>query len=115
MVTWYRLLDSARTPLEVVAIARDYLATWTPEEIARLPVAVRPKKLRDERDIEDLHGALVEEYRDTVATGLALDALQRLTTFMVRATIRISEVSESKATGEPSSARSKSAASRREH
>lgn len=115
MVTWYRLLDSARTPLEVVAIARDYLATWTPEEIARLPVAVRPKKLRDERDVEDLHSALVEEYRDTVATGLALDALQRLTTFMVRATIRISELAEPRATGEPSSARSKSAAPRREH
>jgi len=115
MVTWYRLLDSAKNSLEVVAIARDYLATWTPEEIARLPVAVRPKKLRDERDVEDLHSALVEEYRDTAATGLALDALQRLTTFMVRATIRISELTEPKATGEPSSTKSKSAAPRREH
>lgn len=115
MVTWYRLLDSARNSLEVVAIARDYLATWTPEEIARLPDAVRPKKLRDERDIEDLHSALVDEYRDTAATGLALDALQRLTTFMVRATIRISELTEPKPTGEPSATKSKSAAPRREH
>jgi hypothetical protein len=115
MVTWYRLLDNAKHPLEVVAVARDYLATWTPEEIARLPVSVRPGKLRDERDIEELHSTLVDQYRNTAATGLALDALQRLTTFMVRAVIRISELSEPKPTGEPSSTKPKSAASRREH
>ena len=114
MVTWYRLLDNARNSLEVVAVAREYLATWTPVEIARLPIDVRPKKLRDERDIEDLHSALVEEYRDTAAQGLSLDALQRLTTFMVRAAIRISELSEPKATGEPASTKPKSAAPRRE-
>lgn len=114
MVTWYRLLDSARGPLEVVAIARDYLATWTPEEMARLPAAVRPGKLRDERDIEELHSSLVDEYRTTTATGLALDALQRLTTFMVRAAIRISELSEPKATSEPAATKPKSAAPRRE-
>ena len=106
MVTWYRLLDSAKNSLEVVAIARDYLATWTPDEIARLPAAVRPGKLRDESDIEALHSTLVDEDRDTAATGSALDALQRITTFMVRAMIRISELSEPKAGGEPASPRS---------
>jgi len=115
MVTWYRLLDNARNSLEVVAIARDYLATWTPEEIARLPAVARPGKLRDERDMEDLHSILVEQYRSTVATGPALDALQRLTTFMVRAMIRISELSGPKPTNEPVSKKPKNAAPRREH
>lgn len=115
MVTWYRLLDNATNSLEVVAIARDYLATWTPDEIARLPAAVRPGKLRDERDIEDLHSTLVAEYRDTVATGPALEALQRLTTFMVRATIRIAELTEPKVTGEAASSKQKDAAPRRGH
>jgi hypothetical protein len=115
MVTWYRLLENARNALEVVAISRDYLATWTPGELACLPVAVRPGKLRDERDVEDLHSALVEEYRGTIATGPTLEALQRLTTFMVRATIRISELSGPKATAESGSPRPKSAAPRREH
>jgi len=115
MVTWYRLLENARNSLEVVAIARDYLATWTPEEIAHLPAAARPGKLRDERDVEELHSALVDEYRGTVATGPALDALQRLTTFMVRAAIRISELSPPAATSDPAQPKPKSAASRREH
>ena len=115
MVTWYRLLEGARNSLEVVAIARDYLATWTPDEIALLPATVRPGKLRDERDVEELHSALVDEYRTTLATGAPLDALQRLTTFMVRATIRIAELAEPKATGEPGSSKPKNAAPRREH
>jgi len=115
MVTWYRLLDNAKNSLEVVAIARDYLATWTPDEISRLPPAVRPGKLRDESDVEDLHSRLVDEYRDTAATGAALDALQRITTFMVRSTLRLAELAEPKPTGEPGSPKQKSAASRREH
>jgi hypothetical protein len=117
MVTWYRLLENAKSPLEVVAVARDYLATWTPEEIVRLPASVRPGKLRDERDIEELHARLVEEYRASKASGPALDALQRLTTFMVRAAIRISELSEERPTAEPGddSSDPKSAAPRSRH
>jgi len=116
MVTWYRLMESAKSPLEVVAIARDYLATWTPEEIARLPEVLRPGRMRDERDVEDLHARLVETYRGTTETGPALDALQRLTTFMVRAVIRISELSEGSPTAPGSgSPEQKNAAPRRGH
>lgn len=93
MVSWYRLLESARNSLEVVAITRDYLATWTPDEIARLPAAVRPGRLRDETDLEELHSRLVEEYRQTRASGAALETLQKLTSFMVRASIRVAELS----------------------
>ncbi|HEX4782322.1 MAG TPA: hypothetical protein VH301_16295 [Usitatibacter sp.] len=117
MVTWYRLLDNAKSSLEVVAAARDYLATLTPEEIGRLPTGVRPGKLRDERDIEELHARLVEEYRGSKATGQALDVLQRLTTFMVRAAIRISELSDPRPKGEPGggSSEPKNAAPRSKH
>lgn len=94
MVSWYRLLDSARNSLEVVAIARDYIATWTPEELGRLPPEVRPGRMRDERDVEALHERLVEEYRKTRATGAALEALQKMTSFMVRASIRVAELSD---------------------
>ena len=93
MVSWYRLLESARNSLEVVAVTRDYLATWTPDEIGRLPAAVRPGRLRDENDLEQLHSRLVEEYRQTRASGAALETLQKLTSFMVRASIRVAELS----------------------
>ncbi|HEX4331094.1 MAG TPA: hypothetical protein VH040_03065 [Usitatibacter sp.] len=115
MLTWYRLLDNAKSSFEVVAVARDYLATWTPAELAYLPAKVRPGKLRDESDVEELHSALVGEYRRAISTGPTLEALQRLTSFMVRASIRIAELSETRPTAEPDSSKPKLAAPRRRH
>lgn len=94
MIAWYRQVDSAKSALEVVAIVRDYLATLTPHDIGLLPAACRPGKIRDEEDIETLHGVLVEEYRITRATGEELSLLQQLTSMMVRASIRIAELRE---------------------
>ena len=57
-----------------------------------LPAPCRPGRVRDEQDIESLHACLVESYRDSRATGEELDTLQRLTSFMVRLSIRLSEL-----------------------
>jgi hypothetical protein len=48
---WKALLDDAQSERDVVALARDYLATWTPEEIATLPVDCRPGLMHDGEDI----------------------------------------------------------------
>jgi hypothetical protein len=92
MTSWIGQLENAHSTCEVVAIARDYIALWSPEEIATLPVPVRPGRMRDEGDITDLHERLVEAYRTTRATGDALATLQRLTGFMGRASIRMAEL-----------------------
>jgi hypothetical protein len=94
MIAWYRQIDSAKSTLEVVSIVRDYLATWTPHELSRLPPACRPGRLRDEQDVETLHSALVDEYRNTRATGEDLDLLQQLTSLLVRASIRLAELGD---------------------
>lgn len=99
MVSWFALLDSAKTPFEVLGVARDFMATWTPDELARLPEECRPGKLRDAEDIEALHACLVEEYRRTRATGPTLKSLQELTSFMVRASIRMAEITDAKGSG----------------
>ena len=92
ITSWYMQLDRAKTANEVVGVARDFLATWSPEDLALLPESCRPGRLRDEEDVEALHATLVEAYRQSRATGKELDALQRLTSFVVRASIRISEL-----------------------
>lgn len=92
MLFWYRLIDKAQSFAEMVAITRDYFATWTPEEIARLPVPCRPVRIRDEADIEDLHARVVEEYRNSAATGEELQLLQKMTSFAVRASVRIAQL-----------------------
>ncbi len=99
MIAWYHLLEDANSTLEVVAVARDYLASWSPQDIARLPLACRPGKLRDESDIGVLHDALIDEYRTSQASGEELARLQELTSFMVRATLRLAELSNAAAPG----------------
>jgi hypothetical protein len=93
ITTWFAQLDRAQSIPEVIAVTRDFLATWTPGELALLPEASRPSRVRDEEDLENLHSSLVEEYRSSRASGEALDALQRLTSFVVRASIRLAEIS----------------------
>jgi hypothetical protein len=104
MLVWYQQVDNAKTAVEVVAIARDYLASWGPREISLLPQAIRPGRMRDEEDIQILHALALEEYRSSKASGDALDALQRMTSFVVRAAVRLVELREAKATGPASPA-----------
>jgi hypothetical protein len=92
MSTWHRQIDDAASVAEVVSIARDFLATWTPPELARLPEECRPGKIRDESDIAELHARLAEEYRTTRASGDELTTLQVITSFMVRTSVRIAEL-----------------------
>lgn len=92
MIAWYHQLEDANSSVEVVGIARDYLASWTPHDISRLPQNVRPGKLRDASDIELLHEALIDEYRTSQASGEELARLQELTSFVVRAAQRIAEL-----------------------
>jgi hypothetical protein len=99
MPSSYRQIDNAKSSAEVVALVRDYLASWSPEELARLPEIVRPGRIRDEEDVDTLHGKLVEEYRTTRASGDELAALQQITGLLVRATIRIAGLRDSAAKG----------------
>jgi hypothetical protein len=92
MLPWFQQMDRAQDTGEVVGIARDYLSTWTPEELARLPRGCRPGRIREPSDIEYLHSCAVDAYRATRASGDELKALQLLTSFLVRASIRIAQL-----------------------
>lgn len=88
-LTWQERLDQALTEDEVVSVAREYLATVTPQEVARMPVAVRPGKLVDANDVTTYAFDLVRaECDDAMGTS----ALQRLAHIMSRASIRLSEI-----------------------
>lgn len=97
MLPWFQQLDKASRVGEVVDIARDYFATWTPQEVARLPPTCRPGRVRDPSDIEDMHACAVDAYRSTRASGEELKALQLLTSFLVHASLRLVQLRASEA------------------
>src|SRR4051812_4810272 len=49
--TWQMLLDSAANEHDVVQIARDFIASFTPHELELMPEQCRPGKLVDGQDI----------------------------------------------------------------
>jgi hypothetical protein len=49
---WRRALEATGTTAEVLSTLRDYLATLTPAELARLPEWCRPGRIKAEDDVE---------------------------------------------------------------
>jgi len=48
---WKALLDDADNEAELVRVTRDYLATWTPQEMFALPEQCRPGQIKGAEDI----------------------------------------------------------------
>jgi hypothetical protein len=92
-VGWHgRLLDAA-TPSEVIELVRDFVASWSPEEMATLPRDCRPGKIVDSEDVAGIAFALVR--RSCAADRLGDDLLQRLAAFFTDASQQLSRLTPS--------------------
>lgn len=69
MENWHSGLASRDNEPELTSWVNDYLASWDPSEIAGLPEAFRPGRLRDAGDIEHWQRVLSDAY----CAGAALD------------------------------------------
>ena len=79
----------ATTESEVVDVAREYLATVTPQEFGSLPEPLRPGKIVDANDITTYAFDLVrQECHDEGVQHM----VQRLAHVMSRASIRLSQI-----------------------
>jgi len=90
LVTWPGLLEACSTELEVIAVARDFLATLSHEEFASLPEDARPPKLLEADDVTGYAFTLVRLECDSPAAGTAL--LERMAAFFSSASIRLAQV-----------------------
>lgn len=86
-LSWQDRLDAAVSEAEVLAIVREFLATVTPYEIARLPEKLRPEKVGDANDVTSYAFELV---RGDFDDGERV--LHRLAHFFSRASIRLSQI-----------------------
>lgn len=97
-----RLRDSA-TATEVVDVARDFVASWTPTELARLPRECRPRKLVDSDDITGFAYALTQ--RSCALDRMSDDSLHRMASFFTAASRQLASLfppPDSSAAAEPS-------------
>lgn len=87
---WHGRLNDARSAEEVVAIARDYLALWSPEELALVPPELRPGKLVDADDVSAYALSLVQAQMARGTPGEAV--VHKIGNFFSSASLRVSQV-----------------------
>jgi hypothetical protein len=93
-------LKVAHSEEEVVAIVRDYLGDWLPEELAHIPEHCRPAKIRDVVDINEVTFNLTRERMSSDEAADDADLLVEMESFFAQACARVAQMqsSASKAT-----------------
>jgi len=89
-VSWSDRLDAARNENELLEVARDFLATFSPYDLARLPESMRPGRLVDANDVSELAFVLLSHGAHDVSG--APRGLHRLRRFFTHASVRVSEL-----------------------
>ena len=92
MISWHRDLENARSAGDILQTTRDFLATFSAEELARLPEAHRPREVGTVDDIRDWSRRLTEEYWRQRAAGGELGSLQEMWSFFLRASIQLARI-----------------------
>lgn len=87
---WHGRLNDAATPDDVVAIARDYLALWSPEELALIPAELRPGKLVDAEDVNSYALSLLQARMARGSAGE--DVVHKIGNFFGSASLRLSHI-----------------------
>jgi hypothetical protein len=85
-------LKSAKTEEAVLAVARDYLASWTPEEIAQLPDGAWPHAPRSGAQLINAALAIGQLHSQFRANRAGLSLLQELLLFFTQGAVRFTQV-----------------------
>jgi hypothetical protein len=90
VLTWQRRLQEAHDERDVVVIARDFVATFGPDEIGRITEPWRPGKFFDANDITSYAFLLVRH--DCEHQPRSAPVVHRLADFFSEASIRLSQI-----------------------
>ena len=89
---WQRRIGEAGSPEEVVALTQDYLASFSPEYLGRLPPDCRPTHIKYADDIEFWAHRLSLRYCSDNAEPVDGDLLHGLLDYFLTALIRLAEL-----------------------
>ena len=89
---WQRRMGAVESPEQVVALTRDYLASFSPAYLGRLPVDCRPTRIKYADDIEFWAHQLVQRYANDNGELVDGDLLHELRDYFLHALIRLAEL-----------------------
>ena len=88
----YQELSKATSVAEIVQLTRDYLSTWSVEELERLPDSCRPGRVRTPEDIEVWADRLMDESGKAALFLEDERKLDRLTSHFLIASVRMRQI-----------------------
>lgn len=89
---WLHALNSADSERDILETARDFLASWTPTEISRLPESCRPGRMGGGEDINEFAYRLAQQHLDFSGDREDRLLLERMMAFFVHAASRLAQV-----------------------
>jgi hypothetical protein len=92
LTSWNSAITRAGDRKSLAALVNDYLATWSPAELARLPAQCRPDRIRGVEDIGYWRQVLSDSYCSGGVHEAASDILSRLIGFLTSAAERLAEL-----------------------
>ena len=94
MIAWQRDLETATTPLEIVQLARSFVAAMPREDIVRLPPDCTRGAIASSDDVRAWSQRLNDAYWSRRSGGGDLGALQDVWSFFLRASIQLARIEE---------------------
>lgn len=93
---WHQRLEELESVHEVLNSVRDYIATLTPEELARLPENRRPGRIKGDDDIEYWTFKLSRSPNAPPEPGIDVELMQEIFHHFLHASVRISQIHKSR-------------------
>ena len=91
-MSWHKEIRAARTWQELLALARDFVAKMTPEEVVTLPPTCREIRIKGIDDLYFWHERLAEEFFARASRGDPTHAHRDMLDFFTVASERASEL-----------------------
>jgi hypothetical protein len=90
---WILAVDAADDEAKVVTATREYLATWTPQDIGALPPEARPGRITSAEDLGDMAYRLSQAHLHFDGDAEHRETLERMMGFFIHAASRAAQLS----------------------
>lgn len=89
---WHRQVEACDDVDQILSTTRDFLATFSPEHLARLPAECRPGRIKGEDDIAYWSCKLAQCNHQEQSTRVDADLMQEMLNYFLHAWVRLSQL-----------------------
>lgn len=92
MKSWSARIEEAGNPMDLLSVAREFLDSWEPEDLALLPENARPQRIKGTDDLPYWHQRLVECFCDASLEATRAEKVREMLHFFAFAVQRSVEI-----------------------